>query len=174
MTSTSPRPVIVRTARAADLGAARSLLQRAGLPVSGVDEQFGSGYAVAESDGAVVGVIGIERHGNYGLLRSAAIEPEWRGQGIGEALTRNRLAWATAVGIDEVYLLTETASDWFPRFGFVRVDRAAVPPEVAASSEFSELCPASAVSMRLDLRVPADELPDEKAGAGRAGGITIR
>ena len=178
---TSHQPVIVRTARAADIDAARGLLEQASLPVAGLDEQFGPAYAVADSDSGIVGVVGIERHGAYGLLRSAAIDPGWRGQGIGEALTRNRLAWATAVGMHAVYLLTETAADWFPRFGFTRVDRTDVPPEIAASGEFAHLCPASAVVMRLDLHAPP---PDEGGRPGasrgtrathRAGtGITVR
>ena len=151
---TSSTPVIVRSARPDDLAAARSLLERASLPVSGLEEQFGSGYAVAESGHTIVGVTGIERHGRYGLLRSAAIDTAWRGQGIGEALARNRLAWATAVGMDSVYLLTETAAEWFPRFGFTRVDRGAVPAEIAASGEFAHLCPVSAVVMHLDLHAP--------------------
>src|SRR5688500_19745344 len=111
------QPVIVRTARPTDLEAARGLLERASLPVAGLEEQFGSGYAVAESGHVIIGGIGIERHGRYDLLRSAAIDPAWRGQGIGEALTRNRLAWATAVDMDALYLLTETAAEWLPRFG---------------------------------------------------------
>ena len=148
-----------------DLDASRALLQRASLPVAGIEEQFGPGYAVADSAGEIVGLVGVERHGAYGLLRSAVIDPAWRGQGIGEALTRNRLAWATSVGIDTVYLLTETAADWFPRFGFTRVDRDAVPAEIAASGEFAHLCPVSAVVMQLDLRLP----PPSVSGASGAG-----
>ena len=183
----SAQPVVVRTARPTDLAAARKLLERASLPVGGLDEQFGAGYAVAESGNEVVGLAGVERHGPFGLLRSAAIDPAWRGQGIGEALTRNRLAWAAAAGVQSVYLLTETAADWFPRFGFTRVDRGAVPPEIAASSEFAHLCPASAVVMKLDLHRPPPAVPDEirephiVAAAPRAGegtpmgaSITIR
>ena len=167
---TSSQPVVIRTARAADLDSARALLQRASLPVAGLEEHFGPGYAVAESRGTVVGVTGIERHGAYGLLRSAVIDPAWRGQGVGEALTRNRLAWAAAVGIEVVYLLTETAADWFPRFGFTRVDRGVVPPEIAASGEFAHLCPASAVAMHLDLRSPPPAVPDESPRADQAAG----
>ena len=157
----SPQPVIVRTARAEDLDAARGLLERASLPVAGLEEQFGSRYAVAESRHMIVGVVGLERHGPYGLLRSAAIDPAWRGQGIGEALTRNRLAWATASGLDSVYLLTETAAEWFPRFGFARVPRESVPREIAVSGEFAQVCPASAVVMRLGLHSRPSPLPDE-------------
>ena len=67
----------------------------------------------------------------------------------------------TAVGLDALYLLTTTAQDWFPRFGFERVDRSSTPPEIAGSDEFAELCPASAVVMRLDLRSPPSTVPDE-------------
>ena len=184
---TASQPVVVRTARTTDLDGARTLLREASLPVAGLEEQFGPGYAVAESDGTIVGVTGIERHGAYGLLRSAAIDPAWRGQGIGEALTRNRLAWAAAAGIDTVYLLTETAADWFPRFGFTRVERDAVPPEIAASGEFAHLCPASAAVMRLDLRSPPPAASRERSQAveeaarpaparvgGESSGVTVR
>ena len=189
MTSPTSAPVVVRTARHADLEAARALLASASLPTAGLEEQFGDGYAVAESNGAVVGVAGVERHGAFGLLRSAVIDPARRGEGIGEALTRNRLAWAKAAGIEGVYLLTTTAASWFPRFGFTSVDRASVPPEIASSGEFSELCPASAVAMHLDLRHPplnvtaagrnvpvqgASESSGSTVLSGTAGTVSIR
>ena len=50
-----------------------------------------------------------------------------------------------------VYLLTETAGDFFPRFGFRPTTRAAVPSAVQQSVEFREACPASAVVMRTEL-----------------------
>jgi amino-acid N-acetyltransferase len=76
---------------------------------------------------------------------------EWRGRRVGELLTRDRLAWAAEVGLRELWLLTTTAADYFPRFGFARADRAAAPDAVRASREFAEACPASAVAMRLSL-----------------------
>jgi amino-acid N-acetyltransferase len=50
-----------------------------------------------------------------------------------------------------LYLLTETAAEFWPRFGFVRIARDAAPPGVRDSAEWSGGCPASAVAMRLDL-----------------------
>ena len=44
------------------------------LPLDGLGDQFGDAYAVAESDGQVIGVEGIEVHGDDGLLRSAAVD----------------------------------------------------------------------------------------------------
>ena len=42
-----------------------------------------------------------------------------------------------------VYLLTETASGFFPRFGFHPTHRAAVDLAVQQSVEFTSACPAS-------------------------------
>jgi amino-acid N-acetyltransferase len=144
-------PITVRPADHGDLPAVARLLTAAHLPNDGLDDQFGPSYAVAESEGAVIGAEGIECYGDAGLLRSAVVLDAWRGKGIGEMLTRDRLAWAREAGLVEVWLLTTTAADYFPRFGFARADRAAAPPAVQASREFAEACPASAVAMRLSL-----------------------
>jgi amino-acid N-acetyltransferase len=143
--------VIIRGARAEDLAHVARLLTAARLPGDGLEEQFGPAYAVAEVGGAIVGAEGIERYGDSGLLRSAVVAHEWRGRGIGDLLTRDRLAWAEQSGLRELWLLTTTAAEYFPRFGFARADRASAPRAVQASREFAEACPASAVAMRLSL-----------------------
>ncbi|HXE58845.1 MAG TPA: arsenic resistance N-acetyltransferase ArsN2 [Gemmatimonadales bacterium] len=150
----SPGPDTVATLRPArpdDLPRARRLLQACELPTGGVEDQFGPQYVVAEVEGDIVGLEGIERYGRYGLLRSAAVRDDWRGRGLGEALTRDRLEWATQEGLEALFLLTTTAGDYFPRFGFRPVERSEVPEEVRRSAEFVGICPASAIAMRLDL-----------------------
>lgn len=141
----------IRAATGADLPSVEQALAAADLPLDGLSDQFGEGYAVAVTDGRVIGVEGIEVHGNDGLLRSAAVAPDWRGKGVGDALTRDRIAWARAHGLRAIYLLTTTAGDYFPRFGFAVVDRAAAPDGVRRSREFADACPASALFMRLQL-----------------------
>lgn len=143
--------VTVRPARAEDLEAVAQLLAAAHLPGDGLEEQFGPAYAVAEVNGAIIAAEGIERYGDAGLLRSAVVRDDWRGRGVGDMLTRDRLAWAERAGLEELWLLTTTAADYFPRFGFARADRAAAPDAMQASREFSEACPATAVAMRLNL-----------------------
>jgi amino-acid N-acetyltransferase len=143
--------ITIRAARSGDLSAVRALLDAAHLPLDGLDEQFGDGYAVAESEGTVIGAEGIETYADCGLLRSAVVHDAWRGRGIGDALTRDRLDWARSRGLREVYLLTTTAAEYFPRYGFTRVERGSAPAAVQRSREFAEACPQTAVTMRLVL-----------------------
>jgi len=139
----------IRPATPGDLAHVQALLEAAQLPTDGLEEQFGEAYAIAECDSATIGAEGIEIYGAAGLLRSAVVDPAWRGRGVGEALTHDRLRWAASRGLREVWLLTTTAADYFPRFGFERADRAAAPEPMQRSREFAEACPASAVAMRL-------------------------
>jgi amino-acid N-acetyltransferase len=141
--------VTIRPARDTDLTAVRQLLSGANLPLDGLEEQFGDGYAVAESGGTIIGAEGIETYDGAGLLRSAVVDSRWRGQGVGDALTRDRLNWARKRGLREVYLLTTTAADYFPRHGFERVARDSAPAAMQRSREFAEACPDTAIAMRL-------------------------
>ena len=128
----------------------KTYLTASALPLSGAREHL-DGFLVAEAGGALVGVIGLERYADGVLLRSACVDDAWRGRGMGEALVRAIVARAEAAGDPAVFLLTETAEGWFPRFGFVRVTREEVPVSVKASVEFTTACPASAVVMRRPL-----------------------
>jgi amino-acid N-acetyltransferase len=146
---------VLRTARPTDLEAVRALLAGASLTTDGVEEQFGDGFVVAECDGAIVGVEGIERYASFGLLRSAAVHPAWRSRGVGDVMTRDRIQWARAQGLHAVWLLTTTADAYFARYGFLRVERSAAPEAMQRSREFASACPASAVAMRLPLGATA-------------------
>lgn len=127
------------------------LVADAGLPTRGLDALTDDHLVVAEHDGRIVGVAAVERHGAHGLLRSVAVDPAWRGRGLGRALTQERAEWAAGAGLSALYLLTTTAGGYFPRLGFVPVVRDHVPPEVRASDEFADICPANATVMCLPL-----------------------
>ncbi len=142
--------VSYRVAEPGDLAAVEGLLRRCQLPTEGVAEALG-GFVVAESGTRVVGVAGLEVHGEDGVLRSVAVDPTARSSGIGGALTARVLAAAREAGLDRIYLLTTTAAEYFPRWGFRRIARADASTAVQDSVEFSAVCPASAVVMVLDL-----------------------
>jgi len=147
-TFTTPdcRCLSLRQAGQADHNAVTTLLRDLKLPLEGVAEWLGR-FWVAEHQGRVVGVAGMERYGDSGLLRSVAVAPEWQGSGIGRTLVDRVLEEGRAAGVLDVYLLTTSAEHYFPRLGFACVDRDAVPAAVQASPEFTGACPASAVVM---------------------------
>ncbi len=136
----------IRNATKADLSAVESLLSANNLPLDGVPENFSS-FVVAEDRGVITGAIGLEKFGSVALLRSAVVSPDNRGSGIGSRLVEQILERAEESGIEELYLLTTTAEKYFPRFGFTRTTRAAVPDAVKASAEFQGACPDTAVVM---------------------------
>jgi len=139
--------VELRTASSAELDAVVDLLERSGLPTAGVADNFAQ-FLVAEADGRLVGVVGLELYDRSALLRSAAVEESWRGSGVGRVLVERALDLARERGIEDVYLLTTTAEHYFPKFGFVCVRRDEVAQDVRSSVEFQTSCPASATAMR--------------------------
>jgi N-acetylglutamate synthase-like GNAT family acetyltransferase len=137
----------LRSASAEDLERVNALLAACELPGVTPADQIGDGYVLAETHGAVVGIAGMEIHGDSGLLRSVAVAESMRSRGLGDVLVRNRMRWANDRGVSAVYLLTTTAADYFARRGFVAVDRDAAPAPIKASREFKDVCPSSATFM---------------------------
>ena len=145
--------IAITNASADDLQAILDLLSQVQLPHDGVAENL-SGFLVARDESSrLIATIGIERHGNTGLLRSAAVAPEYQGSGIGSRLTEDLLQRATNDGMERVVLLTTTASDFFARrFGFCETSRTAFDKDLTASSEWNLPRCSSAVCMCLDLQ----------------------
>lgn len=137
----------LRPASAADYLDVVRLLEAADLPTAGLRPSLPR-FLVAEEGGQLVGAIGLEVYGDTALLRSAVVDESRRGSGVGRDLVARVLEQARSDGIREVYLLTTTAERYFPRFGFSRIERAAVADGVRASEEFQGACPASAIVMR--------------------------
>jgi amino-acid N-acetyltransferase len=133
------------------LPAITRLLEASDLPTVGIDDALCS-FIVAESEGDLVGVVGIETCcGQYALLRSTAVANAWRGRRVGRLLVERAIAEAESRGVEALYLLTTTAEHYFPSFGFSKVERSIVPDEVKATEEFRSACPASATVMTLAL-----------------------
>ena len=146
----SQHEVQIRPAQKTDLQAIEALLSSSELPITGVKEALG-GFLVAVSNDRLVGVVGMEYCGKFGLLRSTAVRPEWRGKHVARRLVEQIIAKAESRGIHALYLLTTTAERYFPSFGFQLTTRDGVPAEIKATEEFREACPASAAVMCLPL-----------------------
>ena len=139
-----------------DWPAVAALLQAAGLPLDGAEANIGN-FLIARLNGRVVWCAGLEIHGEHGLLRSVAVSLEQRGAGLGQRLVAGLLTMARQHSLVSLTLLTETAADFFPRFGFEPIARGEAPGTVRASAEFQGACPESAVVMILHLK-PAEEV----------------
>lgn len=137
----------IRPATSNDLDAVESLLSASKLPLDGVKANF-STFIVADDQGEIAGAIGLEKFGSVALLRSAVVSPEYRGSGVGSRLVERVLERAGEEGIEELFLLTTTAENYFPRFGFARTASSAVPAAMRESAEFQGACPDSAAVMR--------------------------
>ena len=135
-------------ARPHDLRGALDLLGRAELTDQDVSEGWGHYFVVHEDDGRVVGVAGLEIHGEDGLLRSVAVDNDYRGQGLAGSLVEAVMERARRVQLRSVYLLTTTARDYFARQGFADCPRADAPPAIRESWEFRTGCPSTAAFMK--------------------------
>jgi amino-acid N-acetyltransferase len=133
-----------------DLQALRGLLRTAGLP-DDVGDHSETLLAVARDGDEVVGGVAVEVHGGYGLLRSLVVDAAVRSSGVAKGLVASAEAAAGSFGLGELHLLTETAAGFFEGLGYARIERSDVPEAVRASSEFAELCPDTAVAMKLEL-----------------------
>lgn len=142
----------IRPAAATDLPAVERLLVESALPLDGVREALPD-FVVAEAEGDLVGVAGLEVRQEDALLRSVAVRPEWRSRGVGRQLVTRAIANAESRGLRALYLLTTTAERYFPSFGFETIARDEVPEPIRETREFTDACPASATVMCCRLTV---------------------
>lgn len=138
----------LRFAASQDLPAVLGLLEDAGLPYQDLTTAHLADFLVAEGGRSVLGIVGLERYGKDALLRSLAVRPENRFTGLGKQLADAIEEHARRTGVENLYLLTTTAADFFERRGYELIERHAAPSELQKTAEFSSLCPSQAVCMR--------------------------
>ena len=143
----SPAGLRFRRAKQADWPAIAQLLEQAALPIAGAREHLAE-FVVAVDQDRIIGSAGLERYGDAALLRSVALTPSARGGGEGRRLVERVLGHAAREGINDVVLRTTTAEAFFARLGFAPIALADVPAAIKQSSEFTGVCPETAVTMR--------------------------
>jgi amino-acid N-acetyltransferase len=89
----------------------------------------------------------MEVRGSDAHFRSLAVDPAYRGSGLGRRLYDALAERAWGRGIQRAYLLTTTIAPLAESWGFERIDRAEVPPAIQETSQFRGACCASAVAM---------------------------
>ncbi len=135
-----------------DLPKVRELLRLGKLPTTGVPEELAELWVLKDTAGEVKGCVALEIYGDSALLRSQAVHPERRGEGLGWMLAEAVQLRVRQRGLARVCLLTEHATDFFAeKFGFVPVTRDQLPDEVKGSSEYRHHQENRAVAMQLTL-----------------------
>ncbi|MEI6226024.1 MAG: GNAT family N-acetyltransferase [Deltaproteobacteria bacterium] len=141
----------VASATPADLPAVRELLLACDLRIEDVGGE-GQHFLLAREGRDLLGCIGLEIHGEAGLLRSFAVAPAARRRGIGAVLNQAAIALARSFSVRDLYVLTTTVRERALRDGFVDVPREEVPEAIRAGPQFQGLCSATAACMRRRLR----------------------
>jgi amino-acid N-acetyltransferase len=149
------KTITIAPADDSDIPAILALLECNGLPLDGFLDHARTALVACAGE-SVVGSATLELYGTAALLRSVAVDTSLRGQRLGQQLTRAALELARQHGVETVYLLTETAGDFFPRFGFHPIERSAVNAAVQQSVEFTSACPISAQVLALSLAGTSD------------------
>lgn len=126
-------------------------LRAAGLPTDDLGRGRQRFFGWDDGHGRFVAHCGFEGSGEDRLLRSLVVAPDARGHGLAIRIVAALEHLALADGARRLWLLTETAGPVFDRLGWRRAARADAPEDIAASSEFSHLCPSTAICMVRDL-----------------------
>ncbi len=140
----------MRSATLEDLQDILKLLETSKLLTAGVKNHI-QNFMLEFHQNTLLGCAGLEIHGQAGLLRSVVVAASERSNGVGARLVKSIFEHAKTQQLSSLFLLTETAENYFPRFGFKHVTRAEIPASLNASEELRGACPDSAVVMMLEL-----------------------
>lgn len=141
------KQITIAPARASQRPAIIELLQQENLPVDDLPGSLDEFFVAMDND-VIVAAIGLERYGDGGLLRSLVVDKAYRNLKLASQLVKQLEDAARTAGITYMYLLTETAPDYFEKKGYQKIKREEVPVALQASSEFSHVCPVSAIVMK--------------------------
>ena len=123
-----------------------TLLKQCNLPTEDISDTTKL-FVITEGD-EIIGTVGIEFYDNHALLRSLAVNNSDRSKGTGKMLVRFIEDFAKSNAINELFLLTTTAAEFFSRLSYSNIPREALPATIQQSSEFTSTCPLSATAMK--------------------------
>jgi len=156
----------IRARQPEDLDSVRALLAAADLPSNGLERTEGW---VAEANGRLLGHVALERTVDAAVLRSLAVAPSARGQGLARRLMD--LAEAEA-GHRTLLLKTSTIGPWAERRGYFRANPDQMPESVRGTTEFEgALCSGYPAYMKpaVELAANSSERPDDDQSPRKNG-----
>ena len=150
------RNFIPERAKKSDYDSIVALLHTTNLPPNGIKPHLENFLVIRHPNSVagselLIGSVGLEVYGGSALLRSLAVHPDFQGAGLGARLVDSIIELAKEKGITRLFLLTDTAEEYFVKKQFVVVTRDSVPEDMKQSIEFTTLC-TSALSMMREIR----------------------
>lgn len=142
----------IHPAASTDFENVRALLEAVGLPHEDLTPPHMEHFLVCRDGDALRGIVGLEPFGTVALLRSLAVVPAHRNEGLGTRLTEAIERRAHRQAIRTLYLLTTRAAPYFRCHDYEVIGRGDLPEAIQQTEEARRLCPSSATCMRKVLR----------------------
>jgi N-acetylglutamate synthase-like GNAT family acetyltransferase len=95
----------------------------ADLTLSGLDDPRVHLWIQVDADGRIEGSTGFELAGTNALIRSVAVAPSLRGQGLGSELAMFALERAAEIGAERAWLFSRRSGPFWQKLGFEQADR---------------------------------------------------
>ena len=133
-----------------DLAQLEALLRFNHLPAEDCGGKAKLFYGIFEAQ-ELVAAGGLEVAAGDALLRSVVVRERLRSRGLARRICEHLIAMALSDGRKAIYLLTETAEAYFKKLGFEQITRNQVPEAIAATRQFTSLCPDSASCLKMSL-----------------------
>jgi len=124
-----------------------TLLQESELDSSDLKQRNIRLFRFEEND-QIIGVGGLEIVDDLALLRSVAISKKQQNKGLGKQLVTQIEKSAKESGISALYLLTNTATEFFKAIGYLQIHRDDFAEPLKQTAQFSGLCPVTAITMK--------------------------
>jgi amino-acid N-acetyltransferase len=104
-----------------------------------------------EDGDEVIATVAVEYDYNNALLRSLSVSEEKRKTGMGAELVSFIEDYVKKQGVQNVFLLTTTAADFFSKRGYKIIERSNVPDFIQNTTEYSVICASSSTLMKKEL-----------------------
>lgn len=139
-------PVLKIAVSESERQAVMQLLAEQKLPVTDIKED--TLLYILEDEAEPIGTAGLDIFDDCALLRSISVVKSVQGKGYGKILNEQIERFAKDSGINCLYLITNTARDFFDKQGYCVIDRSAAPAVIQQTDQFNSLCPSTAAVMK--------------------------
>jgi len=141
----------IRAAKEKDINFISDLLKSMALPCEDFKAHLNNFYVI-EDKNEIIATAGYESCTSFALLRSFAIEEEYKGLGLAKKLYKVLEKKAKDENIKAFYLLTQTAIKYFEKLNFKCIEKNKAPKSIKNTEQFKTICPNSSQLMYLSLQ----------------------